>query len=131
MSTCRRHTIQLSKIIECQRAAAPPLDLASSFTGELTPAAFGCWIRLSLQPKAGLNTPFTEKFPLRRRATGGNPQRSLYLFYGGKFETGGKVYSMNPTCFNPYPKAFCVMTSVCVIRNDAKASLRPRLHPGN
>ncbi|HET9177011.1 MAG TPA: hypothetical protein VFQ24_01485 [Terriglobia bacterium] len=40
-----------------------------------------------------------------------------------EFETGGKFsVAWTRRASNPYPKVFCVLTSVCVTRNDEEAS---------
>lgn len=40
-----------------------------------------------------------------------------------EFETGGKfLVAWTRRASNPYPKVFCVLTSVCVTRNDEEAS---------
>jgi hypothetical protein len=122
MSTCRRRTIQFSKIAECQAAASTlQLTSGSSSDSRSTSGLLRCWISLfnaksrTQHPRFNINAlPSIEKKETALLAY----SKADFLLVK-EFKTGGKfLVAWTRRASNPYPKVFFVLTSVCVTRND-------------
>jgi hypothetical protein len=124
LSTCRRRTIQFSKIVECRQPACAGFDLfqpdSSGFRRFHQDAGFGSALLPSRKTELNTLVASSEQTLSRfivRPSSSGQRQNSLnrmlrqicFELKGSK-QAGGSC-GENPRASNPYPKAFRVSTS--------------------
>lgn len=123
ISTCRRRTIQFSKIAECRGSELlpPPASPAAGITRHGCRQGAGLSVRsnFSTRPATHLNArclTHSRWTPLAKPQCSCCTTRRLWRLtiscgteYGWKVKNRQDNYRQEPTCFAPYPGILCVL----------------------